>query len=349
MELLASWEIKYGQEERLIQLLHGDLSNLPPQHLVDVLIVSAFRSDYLATPTSLIGALAARGLFVSELAANKKIDLREQFSCWLSQRLTASFGFRYVVCLESGWRGTPPEICDDLFRALSPYLISEFPNASVAMPILGTGDQGWPIDVMLKTILHTTVSWLKRGLPLRLLKIVVYSADNAKKAEEVFLECQRQYSDQALDIATGHSATEAEDVSKQYDCFLSYCHKDSVPAQLIVDEVLRSRPHTRVFFDASEIKTGSSWLMKIAQALDGSKRVVALYTPEYWSSRPCVDEFLAARTREYATGEKVLFPIYFRKANFPTLFQNLEFFDCREADKLKLIDASGALIRSMES
>jgi hypothetical protein len=350
MELLASWKVAYGQEERMIQLLHGDLSNLPPEHAVDVLVVSAFRNDYLPTASSLIGALAGRGLSLSELAAKKKIDLREQFSCWLSQAVEGPFCFRHVVCLESGWHGTPPEICDDLFRALSPYLISEFPNASVAMPILGAGDQGWPVDAMMRAILHTTVSWLERGLPLRLLKIVAYSARDATIAEEIFLECQKQHNDwlqpgeKALSAAGGK-----EQGAERYECFLSYSHKDSAPAQLILNEILGRRPNTRVFFDHTSIKVGSSWLMKIADALDNSSRVVALYTPDYWSSRPCIDEFMAARTREYATGEQILFPIYFRKAHLPSLFQNLQFFDCREGDKAKLSEACRDLIRSIGS
>jgi len=350
MELLASWKIAYGQEERVIQLLHGDLSNLPPEHAVDVLVVSAFRNDYAPTSSSLIGALAGRGLSLFELADKKRIDLREQFSCWLSQAVAGPFCFRYVVCLESGWRGTPPEICDDLYRALSPYLISEFSNASVAMPILGAGDQGWPVDVMMKAILHTTVSWLERGLPLRLLKIVAYSAGAAHIAKEIFLECQKQYSDRAQLTGKAPLAISGEDdAARPYECFLSYSHKDSAPAQLILDAILQSRPNTRIFFDHSSIEVGSSWLMKIAEALDNSKRVVALYTPDYWSSRPCIDEFMAARTREYATGEQILFPIYFRKAHLPSLFQNLQCFDCREGDKAKLSEACRDLIRSIGS
>ncbi|HEY2113907.1 MAG TPA: toll/interleukin-1 receptor domain-containing protein, partial [Candidatus Angelobacter sp.] len=192
------------------------------------------------------------------------------------------------------------------------------------------------------------LNWLERGLPLRLLKIVAYSARDAKIAKEIFLACQKQYNDRSQHAGRAFSTTRSAEVTaKEYECFLSYSHKDSVPAQLIVDEILRSRPNTSVFFDHSSIDVGSSWLMEIGKALDNSKRVVALYTPDYWSSLPCVDEFMAARTREYATGKQILFPIYFRKADLPTLFLNLQFFDCREGDQSKLADACGSLIRSI--
>jgi hypothetical protein len=346
VKLLASWDILYGEEQRTIQLLLGDLANLPREHLVDMLIVSAFANDYLPTPTSLIGALDGRGLSVAELAENKKVDLRQQFSCWLSQPVPPSFGFRQLVCIESDWLGTPPEICDDLFRALSPYLITDFPNASVAMPVLGAGDQGYPVDVMFRAILTAAVSWLKRGLPLRLLKIVVHSSEQSKVAKAEFEDCHSQLARQPPRPDRASATEKLEETKKDsYDYFLSYSRKDSGAAGVIREEIQRLRPGVRIFFDRFSIVVGSSWLMSIAEALDHSKRVIPVYSPDYWASSPCKDEFLAARTREYVTGEQILFPIYFRTSDFPTLFQNLQYFDCREADPTKLRDICQKLSR----
>jgi hypothetical protein len=310
---------------------------------VDVLVVSAFKNNYNPTPTSLIGALARQGLSVADLAEHKKVDLRNQFSCWLSELVPGQFAFRQILCIESGWRGSPPEIADDLFRALAPYLIGEFPNASVAMPLIGTGDQGFPPESIVESLFPAAVGWIHRGLPLRLLKIVVYSEAAAKLARDRFDAIQ-------FDATQAHPAAEGrmpEKVHTGIDLFLSYCHEDSQAAKRILDSIHAVRPATRIFYDRTSLRTGSSWLMQIAESLDTSRRVVALYTPNYWKSNYCKDEFTAALTRQNDTGERILFPVYFRNAQLPYLFQHLQYVDCREGDEDKLSGVCASLLEGL--
>lgn len=344
MEHLAKWIIVRGNEERTIELLRGSLAELPPEHAVDLLVVSAFANDYIPTPASLIGSLYSEGVSVEDLAHDKEVDLREQFSCWLSRRLPAKYAFRQIICIESGWRGSPPEITDDLFRALAPYLITSLPNAAVAMPVMGAGDQGWPVAQMLESILNTAVSWINRGLPLRILKIVVRSEVAAIKALEKFREVRDRQSEKHAARAT---MGPLERAGHEYDIFMSYSHKDLGAARAVVKEVLRLCPKARVFHDKENIRSGESWLMQIAESLDNSKRVAALYTPTYWTSPYCRDEFTAALARQNDTGTKLLFPIHFLHAEMPYLFRNLQFADCREGDAIKLLDASRGLVESL--
>src|SRR5713226_1023646 len=235
---LAKWTIMHRDIERTIELLRGNLAELPREHSVDVLVVSAFANDYTLTPTSLIGSLFWVGISVEELAKNKEIDLREQFSCWLSHKLADRHAFGRILCVESGWRGSAPEITDDLFRALSPYLLTSLPNASVAMPLVGAGDQGWPPAQMMETILNATIAWINRGLPLRLLKIVVRSEETAKSALDKFIEIQhRQESAQRNEVQGLLTCNCKQEIPCEFDLFMSYCHKDLDTAQTILAEI----------------------------------------------------------------------------------------------------------------
>jgi hypothetical protein len=334
MQLLADWTIEHGGRRRTIELLHGDLSHIPPHHAVDILIVSAFPDDYTPTPRSLIGALDRAGISVAQLARSKQVDMRTEFSCWLSQPVIGASSFRHVLCVESGWRGTPPETTDDLFRALVPFSVTEFPNGSVAMPLIGSGEQGYSQDLMLESILKAAVSWIRRGLSISVLKIVVFSPDSVEGARQRFLEVQRLESG----VTTGASLL-LEIAAPKYDVFLSYAHEDAEPAKAIAESLTNSRPGMRVFYDRKALAPGASWLMQIAASLDNSRRVAALYTPEYWKSKYCKDEFAAAWIRQNDSGVPVLYPIYLLSAEIPYMFRGMEYADCREADRTKLAEA----------
>jgi hypothetical protein len=43
---LASWTINRGGAPQTIELPHGDLIDLPPEHAVDIVVVSALPNDY---------------------------------------------------------------------------------------------------------------------------------------------------------------------------------------------------------------------------------------------------------------------------------------------------------------
>ena len=70
-------EIADGPRHRTISFWEGNPADIGRDDPVDLIIVSAFRNDYIPTPRSIIGALHRRGVSVAALAQAKAHDLRE--------------------------------------------------------------------------------------------------------------------------------------------------------------------------------------------------------------------------------------------------------------------------------
>jgi hypothetical protein len=332
---LADWTMRRDGAVRRIELLWGDLTQLPAEHAVDVLVVSAFPNDYSPTRGSLIGALARAGVSVARLSERKARDMREDFSCWLSEPVESGHNFRRILCIESGWRGTPPEIADDLFRAVAPSAVADVPIRSIAMPLIGAGDQGYAADRVMESILRSAVAWFSRGLPIDVLKIVAHWKPSADVAEEAFRRILAERGDDGPANAAGS------------DIFVSYAHADAVPAARLVDALQQANPALKVFYDRKTLVPGVSWLSEVADRLDAAKQVVAIYTPSYWSSKYCKDEFCAAYVRQVDTGAPVLFPIYLESARIPYLFRGVQYADCREGDLAKLSSSCADLVANL--
>ena len=206
------------------------------------------------------------------------------------------------------------------------------------MPLIGTGDQGFKTELMADTILRTSIAWIERGLQVRVLKIVVRTDQAANIAKIAFAEFRRSYETRQASLQNSLPVGQdpGPDSHEKYDLFLSYCRKDSEAADFIVKKINSTCPGARIFYDQETLQAGASWLVQVADSLDTSRHVVALYTPEYWASAPCKDEFAAALARQNDTGRRILFPIYIRTAAIPYLFRNLQYVDCRENDTNKL-------------
>ncbi len=192
-----------------IELLRGDLSAIPPEHAVDALVVSAFPNSYTPNPGTLFEALLRRGLDMQKIAQQKQEDQRERLGCWISRRLSADlarlFNFGRVICFEPRYPAFVVKTSFDsrsiestvgyVFRCLNNFVIPEategheirgFDIRRVAMPLLATGNQGVQVEKLVPRLLEAAVFWLKEGLPIECLKIVVFKDAEAQVATRIF-------------------------------------------------------------------------------------------------------------------------------------------------------------------
>jgi hypothetical protein len=342
MKLLDSIEVRGGPKKR-IELHQGDLTDLTAAEAFDLLVVSAFPDDYTPTSTSLIGALDRKGLSVQSLAEDKEIDLRANFSSWLSKEFTPEdpgLRFRRILCFEPLVRGRPPELVGDIFRALTPVLAERPDIRTVALPLVAAGDQGYPAAVMLGPLLEAALHWLENGLPLDCIKIVAQAEPQGQEALDLFSKQKAQYQ---------RSAPRLQTKGIDYDVFISYSRANAPESEAMEQALRVSRPGIRIFVDRKEIDIGSAWQPEIFENLDRCRKVVAMLSPDYLGSKVCKEEFNIAWIRGRETDEDLIFPVYLFTAALPTYMKYRNYFDCREGDQAKIAEASQRLLAALDA
>lgn len=348
MRLLDTLTITYEDQPRRIALYHGDLSAMPRQHAVDVLILSAVPGSYSPARGSVIRALHEKGISVAELAQRKAIDLRANFACWLSDELAAqqqaAVPVRRILCFEPPTRDDVPVLVGGIFQSLTPFTLGEItgePLRSAAMSLVSSRTrQGIAVADLLEPLLDAAAHWMQIGLPLEQLNIVEFDERKAYEAKGVFGVLKKRY---------GGAEPAPAPARRRYthDLFISYSHENTAEAQFVVDELLRLDPELRIFFDRRSLNTGSAWQQALYDALDDCHKVVALYSPTYLTSKVCKEEFNIALFRHRETDGQTLVPLYLYSASLPTYMQLIQFTDCREADRAKLRAACATLIAGL--
>jgi len=380
MQLLSEITLKVPAGSASIQLLQGDLSALPKEHEADILVISAFPNDYTPLPGSLMYALHEKGLSVAALAQHKGVDMVQNLGCWLSAPLTpaqqAQFNFRQILCFEPGTEaGTPDQAVGNIFRCINNFAFDDGNNV-IALPILATGKRKIPVHKMLTALLDASIFWLESGIPLDIIELVVHSDELAHEVLPVFQQSKQQYEGKRATTkkvaspekniaapASGaqHTATAEKTVAapvspaaapqappppmREYDFFISYSHQQSAEVAELVAALKQKNHDLNIFYDRSSIPTGGLWIKLISDAIQRSKSVICLLTPQYRNSDVCWDEFQCAKAKEYRTKKPLIKTINFMKDDeMPLIMSVYSYIDCTEGDVQKLKEAVDTLL-----
>jgi len=374
MELVSFISVKTPGGLASIQLLYGDLSSISSEHEVDLLVVSAFPNDYTPVNGTLIGALDAKGLSMNDIAEEKETDLRMQLGCWLSKPLhpdlQKKFHFKRILCFEPLTQSNAAyEIVGNVFRCINAFAF-EMENNIVAMPVLAAGNQNVPVEKMLPALLEAAIFWLKQGLPLKCIKLVVYDERKLDTAKTIFTEAKKNFAaseekeikflkanskkavdrnlsdDMAVSEEKGtFSPPENGEIAGNYDIFISYAHKQTPVINDFVKSLLNKKSSLNVFFDRQSIQPGALWLKHISDAIQSAKKVLIFLSPDYSASPVCWDEFQCAKLMEYNSGKQLIQTVYlYSDKNLPPIMGIHSWIDCREGDIQKLSDCIAQII-----
>lgn len=167
-----------GKAKKNIRVFNSDLTKSNEEY--DIVISSAFKNDYYPVYDTLIGALKLnKNISLLDLSINPEIDLRD-FGGWLSKDTNTNF--KRIACIEifsfsdlykndkirlNGLNHNvlhTDKLLSQTFSTMS-YLIKQaaFKGISIkkiALPILGSGNQGIEIEYVIPPLLTECISLL---------------------------------------------------------------------------------------------------------------------------------------------------------------------------------------------
>lgn len=168
-------ETKTGIKE--FELVQGDITNLPFE--VDLLCLSAFKNDYTPTESSIIGQLFKKGINIEQLSKKPSLDFRESLGIWVSNEFENYF-FKKIVCVEIiGSNNSFIAAVRNLFAVISTLEIQGQMNSSIAIPMIGAGDQSIDDKLVISSLLDISLEFLKYSRFLNKVYFVVYDKDKS--------------------------------------------------------------------------------------------------------------------------------------------------------------------------
>lgn len=180
MALVNLFEIETSSGYKSVELYSGDLTKI--EERVDSIVVSAFKGGYTPIPGTLVGSLLENCKIHLELFAKEpEIDLRIPLNVWISKPIPNQ-NFNRIICIEIidlifDQREIEKSI-KNLFSLIALADSQDIKIESIALPFIGTGNQGIAPERILPTLMELSKRSLKNLSSLK--KIVFYEIDEVK-------------------------------------------------------------------------------------------------------------------------------------------------------------------------
>ncbi|KAF6029743.1 hypothetical protein EB796_011951 [Bugula neritina] len=336
LRLMDKIEFHTETGPKAIELWFGDITLLPATDKVDLLLLSAFRGNYVPTRTCLIGALFRQlSLSVKDLAEDKEEDLRDLFHCWWSKPLHENLPYRRILCFETNRsrKGiTPQRAVKEVFRALVPAT-GLFVNGVVMSSLLSTGNQGHSEEAMLHAIVNNAATWMKNGLNISTYKLVIYISNEETLTH--FAKLKAKHSDV-------YGPGLASSTILKYDFYLSYVSENEESVNLVKRMFLQHNKSLTFCTskDMMENVESDSCLAdeeRIFQVMKSCARVITFLSPAYLEDADRVEEYNAAwcLNRQTTSFTRLAPMLCEGISNLPTYMSLIQWVDIRMQNENK--------------
>lgn len=207
-------ETKTGIKE--FELIHGDITKLPFK--VDLLCLSAYKNSYYPTRASVIGHLDKQGINVNELSKNPILDFRDSLGTWISRKIVDA-NFTQIICVEIIGRTKVFEhAIKNLFATISALETQGKKNTTLALPLLGSGDQNIYTELVIPVLIESSLDFLKYS---RYLKKIYFVEFNESKAHLLNEEMNKALGRAKIKSPKGEFADMLKrDLNRQIDLLL---------------------------------------------------------------------------------------------------------------------------------
>lgn len=130
-----------------------------------------------------------------------------------------------------------------------------------------------------------------------------------------------------------------------YDVFLSHSNRDKDFVAKLAEDLTSAG--FMVWLDQWNIRPGDSFAGAIADALNSSKFVVIVMSPDYFQSQWTQQEWHSALANEIDGGNVRVIPILYRDCDIPSMLRTKQWVDFR--DKAQYTDTFGILVRGLSA
>ena len=167
---------------RSFELHQGDITQL--DFPVDVLAISAFRNDYEPVPGTVIAALLSNcGIDLKALSSRREFDLVDSFGCWIAQ-VTPNSIFKRIICIEMvGGNFELGDVIENLFAVLTMLEMKGVKPKTLALPVLGAGQQRQDPTIVIKELLACSLRYMHHSASIKRIIFVARREERARQLD----------------------------------------------------------------------------------------------------------------------------------------------------------------------